>query len=162
MSRGLLCFSAVALALAAATACAPIDTYNGFLQDRNNAPQDPQVGVDTRQTVEDRFGTPSTVEVLDNNAWYYISAVQEHVAFYTPHITDRHVLVVRFNGDTVSAVERYGLERGRIIAYDAHETPTRGRELGIIEQLLGTIGSSSPLPPDQDQENQDHRRGGGP
>ena len=161
MSRGLICFSVAALALACQGACAPITTYSGFLQDRNNAPQDPQVGVDTRETVQQRFGTPSTTEVLQQDSWYYISAVQQRVAFYSPHITDRHVMVVRFTGDTVSAVEKYGLERGRVVNYDSHVTPTRGRELGIIEQMLGTIGSSSPLPRDQNEENQDRRRGGG-
>lgn len=162
MNRGLVCFSVAALALAATGACAPITTYSGFLEDRNNAPQDPQVGVDTRETVQARFGTPSTTEVLQQDSWYYISAVQQRVAFYTPHITDRHVMVVRFDGDTVSAVEKYGLERGRIVNYDTHVTPTRGRELGIIEQMLGTIGSTSPLPRNEDEQNQNRRRGGGP
>src|SRR5262249_17526054 len=150
MNRGLFLFPVAALALATGAACAPITTYSGFLQDRNNAPQDPQVGVDTRETVQQRFGTPSTTEVLQQDSWYYISAVQQRVAFYTPHITDRHVMVVRFQGDTVAAVEKYGMERGRVVNYDSHATPTRGRELGILEQMLGTIGTSSPLPQDQD------------
>jgi outer membrane protein assembly factor BamE (lipoprotein component of BamABCDE complex) len=159
MSRGLFCFSAAALALAAASACAPITTYNGFLEDLSHPIPDPQVGVDTRETVEQRFGTPSTTELLDQDSWFYVSAVQQRVAFYSPHITNRGVMVVRFNGDTVSAVEKYGMERGRIVSYDAHVTPTRGRELGILEQMLGTVGT--PLPTqDQDQQNQERRHGG--
>jgi hypothetical protein len=54
-------------------------------------------------------------------------------------------MVVRFDGDTVAAVEKYGLERGRIVAYDDHETPTRGRELGVLEQLLGNVGRTPPV-----------------
>jgi len=160
MSRGLFCFSAVALALAGAAGCAPIVTYNGFLggEQAQNVAQDPQVGVDTRETVQQRFGTPSTTEVLDQDSWYYVSAIQQQVAFYSPHITDRRVMVVRFNGDTVAAVERYGIERGRIISYDTHITPTRGRELGILEQMLGTVGAPIPQQ-DQDQQNQQRRQG---
>jgi outer membrane protein assembly factor BamE (lipoprotein component of BamABCDE complex) len=155
--RGLLSLTAAIAAVAATTACAPVQHYNGYPIDTSaTAPQAPQVGVDTRDTVRTRFGTPSTTPVLDQTAWYYVSEVQSQVAFYTPHITDRHVMVVRFNGDTVSAVETYGIERGRIIAYDTHTTPTRGRELGVLEQLLGNIGNGIPI------QAQDQNQGGRP
>lgn len=148
MNRRYLRSSALALALAAvsAAACSPVQTYNGFNPDRNNAEiPDPQVGVDTRATVVERFGTPSTTAVFDQAAWYYISSVQERVGFYTPRITERRVMVVRFDGDMVAAVEKFGLERGRVVSYDDHETPTRGRELGILEQLLGNVGRTPPI-----------------
>lgn len=148
MSRGKLRISAVAVALAAVTAaCSPIMTYNGFNPDRNNAEiPDPQVGVDTRETVLRRFGSPSTVGVLEEGgSWYYLSQVQERVAFYSPRITERRVMVVRFDGDVVSAVDKFGLERGRLISYNDDVTPTRGRELGVLEQLLGNIGAPVPM-----------------
>lgn len=152
MKRGFLRLSAAALTLAAAATagCAPVQTYNGFLPDRNNQEiPEPQVGVDTRDTVQQRFGSPSTTAVFDQTAWYYISFVQERVAFYTPRITQRRVMVVRFDGDTVASVEKYGLERGRIVSYNDEVTPTRGRELGLLEQLLGNVGRTPPLPDDE-------------
>lgn len=156
MRSGLLSLTTAMAAMAAATACAPVQNYNGYPIDTSaTAPQAPQVGVDTHDTVRTRFGTPSTTSVLEQDAWYYVSEIQSQVAFYRPHITDRRVMVVRFNGDTVSAVENYGIERGRIVAYDTHATPTRGRELGILEQLLGNIGNSVPLP--NNQQNQGGR-----
>lgn len=153
MNRGFLRLSAAALVLATAAACAPVDTYSGFSAERNNiAIADPQVGVDTRETVQQRFGTPSTTAVFDQTSWYYLSSVQEQIAFYHPRITERHVMVVRFDGDTVTAVEKYGIERGRVINYATEETPTRGRELGILEQLFGNIGSTPPIRGDDDQQ----------
>lgn len=156
MDRGFLRSSALAVALAAVatTACAPVQTYNGFRPDRNNVEiPDPQVGVDTRATVTQRFGSPSTTAVFDQTVWYYVSAVQERVAFYTPRITERRVMVVRFDGDVVAGVEKYGLERGRVVAYNDNVTPTRGRELGILEQLLGNVGRGSPIPADTNTES---------
>ncbi|GIK50681.1 MAG: outer membrane protein assembly factor BamE [Hyphomonadaceae bacterium] len=157
MNRGLLRIgAAAAVALAAATtACAPVQTYSGFRPDRNNEEiPDPQIGVDTRDTVQQRFGSPSTTAIFDQTAWYYVSAVQERVAFYTPRIVDRRVMVVRFDGETVSAVEKYGIERGRLVSYNTEETPTRGRELGVIEQLLGNVGRTPPI------RNEEERQGG--
>lgn len=153
MNRGFLRFSAIAIALAAGTAaCAPVQSYNGFRADRNNEEiPDPQVGVDTRDTVVQRFGSPSTSAVFDQTAWYYVGSVQERVAFYTPRITERRVMVVRFEGDVVSGVEKYGMERGRIISYDSNETPTRGRELGVLEQLLGNVGNTSPIRTEEEE-----------
>lgn len=154
MKRGFLRLSAAALiaAAAAASACSPVQTYNGFMPDRNNQEiPEPQPGVDTRQTVMQRFGSPSTTAIFDQTAWYYVSSVQERVAFYTPRITERRVMVVRFDGETVASVEKFGLERGRIVAYNDEVTPTRGRELSVIEQLLGNVGQTSPLPREEDE-----------
>jgi outer membrane protein assembly factor BamE (lipoprotein component of BamABCDE complex) len=146
MSRGFLRLSAAVLAIGATAACAPVYSYGGFLPERNDvALGDPQVGVDTRSTVQQRFGSPSTTAVFDQTAWYYVTSVQERVAFYNPETTDRRVMVVRFDGDTVSAVEKFGLERGRVIAYNDETTPTRGRELGLLEQLLGNVGATPPM-----------------
>ena len=159
MSSGFLRVSAAIIALGAASAaCAPVHTYSGFSAERNNVEiPDPQVGVDTRSTVQQRFGSPSTTAVLDTaDAWYYVSAVQERVAFYTPRITDRQVMVVRFDGETVSGVDKYGMERGQIVAYNGNSTPTRGRELGLLEQIFGNIGRGSPI--GRDEEEQGARR----
>ena len=158
MDRGFLRLSAALVALGAAVACAPVQTYSGFSAERNNVEiPDPQVGVDTRSTVQQRFGSPSTTAVMDQTAsWYYLSAVQERVAFYTPRITERQVMVVRFDGDTVAAVEKFGLERGQVVAYNDNATPTRGRELGLLEQLFGNIGRAPPI--GRDEEEQGARR----
>ncbi len=47
-------------------------------------------------------------------------------------------------------VDNFTLKDGRVIAYNTHETPTRGREMTILEQLIGSIGAGSVLPPDSE------------
>lgn len=158
MDRGFLRLSAAAAVLAATAACAPVTTYSGFSAERNNVTiQEPQPGVDTRATVAQRFGSPSTTAVFDQTAWYYVSSTQEQIAFYTPRITERQVMVVRFDGETVAAVEKFGVERGRIVSYATQETPTRGRELGILEQIFGNIGNTAPIRT-EDEAEENRRR----
>jgi outer membrane protein assembly factor BamE (lipoprotein component of BamABCDE complex) len=95
--------------------------------------------------------------VFDQTSWYYVSQMQERIAFYSPRTTDRRVMIVRFDGDTVAAVEKFGLERGRVVNYSNDYTPTRGRELGLLEQLLGNVGTTPPIP-NADENEQGPRR----
>jgi hypothetical protein len=50
----------------------------------------------------------------------------------------------------VETVNNYSLKDGKVIAYNGRETPTRGRELTVLEQILGTVGRGTMLPNDQD------------
>ncbi len=148
--------AALALLAAATSACNPVRDQHGFAavtEDQKNV----EVGVDTKSTVLARLGSPSTQSAFDQTAWYYISTIQERYAFYTPRTVQREVLVVKFDADgKVANVERFGMERGQVIAYNDDRTPTRGRELGIVEQIFGNIGNTSPIrTPDEQQ------RGGG-
>jgi outer membrane protein assembly factor BamE (lipoprotein component of BamABCDE complex) len=152
--------SAALCLLALGAACSPVQSHSGFRPDFNNVQiADPEVGVDTKDTVTARFGTPSTSAVFDQTTWYYLSSVQERFAFYTPRTTDRRVLVVRFDAsNVVSAVEHFGLERGRIVAYNGDKTPTRGRELGVLEQIFGNIGNTPPIRAGEEEEGGRRRR----
>lgn len=153
MDRRFLRLTAAAVCVAAASACvSPVQSYNGFRPERNNVEiPDPQPGVDTRDTVRQRFGSPSSTAVFDLTTWYYVSQVQEQLAFFRPAVTERQIMAVRFDGETVAEVEKFGIERGRVIAYNEEATPTRGRELGLLEQIFGNIGSTPPIRTDENE-----------
>ena len=53
------------------------------------------------------------------------------------------------SAEQVKEVDNYTLADGRVIAYSPRETPTRGREMTVLEQMIGSIGAGSVLPPDQ-------------
>ena len=154
MQRRIFRLSAAALAVASVAGCiTPVSTYSGYRPERNNEEiADPQPGVDTQATVRERFGSPSTTAVFDQTTWYYISQIQEQTAFLNPEVTERQVMAVRFEGDTVATVEKFGLERGRVIAYNDDATPTRGRELGLLEQIFGNIGRTPPIRNVEDEQ----------
>jgi len=52
------------------------------------------------------------------------------------------VVAISFNKDDamVAKVDTLTMNDGRVIAYNGRETPTRGRQLSILEQLLGNLG----------------------
>ena len=98
-------------------------------------------GTDTRGSVRRKIGRPSTTGVFTESGWYYVATTVEHYMYYQPKVTDRRVVAVQFDADdVVAAVNVYGLEDGRIIDLQTRTTPTYGRELTIVQQLLGNLG----------------------
>ena len=148
----LLCAAAVALG-APLGACVPITQFQGF-QAVDAKPTDIKAGVDTRATVSAKLGSPSQVSTFDKDVWFYMSAKSEKYAFYRPRTTQREITAIRFDKEQkVAEVKTLNLKDGFQIAYDKRETPTRGRELTVLEQLLGNVGRGGLLPQDNDPGN---------
>ena len=98
-------------------------------------------GVDTRQDVITRLGTPSAISTFEDFKWYYIGQKEEQVAFYWPEVVDRSVLVVAFNDDGyVEDTRLYTMNDGRDITPVSRVTPTEGTELTLMQQLFGNLG----------------------
>ncbi len=133
--------------LAATAACSPITTYSGFQAIEAN-PKDVKIGTDTKSSVRASLGSPSATSTFDPNVWFYIDQIKERVAFRRPVITARNVVAITFDKDSeqVKTVDTMTLKDGRVIAFNGRETPTRGRELTILEQLLGNVGRGTMLP----------------
>jgi outer membrane protein assembly factor BamE (lipoprotein component of BamABCDE complex) len=148
---------AIALSLVGAAACSPTNSFQGF-QVVDQAPADVKVGADTRETVLARLGTPTATSTFDKNTWYYISQVSNKTGFYRPRILKRDIVAIVFDKDSqqVTALNTYTLKDGRVIAFNGRETPTRGREMTVLEQLLGSISAASALPQDENQTPGSH------
>ena len=127
---------------AAAGACAPVVATQGF-QAVDAKPQDIEAGVDTRETVLAKLGTPSTTSTFEtDNVWYYLTQTTQRYTYNKPEVSQRTATEITFadGGEKVANVRTLGLEDGRQIAMERRETPTRGRQLTILEQLLGNVG----------------------
>ncbi len=71
----------------------------------------------------------------------------EQRAFLKPTETERQVVAIRFNAnDQVESFGHYGLEDGKVVNFSDRTTPTRGRELSILQQLVTNAGNLPPLP----------------
>lgn len=130
----------LAVALAFAAACAPTLDQRGYVPSPGDVASI-ELGIDTRDSILERLGTPSATATFSADSWYYISRTTETVAFLSPKVLDQQVVAVDFDADgTVVDVRRYTLDdANRVVPVD-RVTPTRGRELGIIEQLIGNVG----------------------
>lgn len=134
-------FAILASAAALLSACAPTIGRHGF-QAIDVAPNEITTGTDTKSTVLAKLGSPSATSTFEENIWYYISQTSERYTYNRPQIAARSVTAITFNegDDKVTEVRTLGLEDGQQVAMNDRETPTRGRELSVIEQLLGNVG----------------------
>jgi outer membrane protein assembly factor BamE (lipoprotein component of BamABCDE complex) len=131
---------AVTVLTVSLAACAPIVDQRGNLPDPSKlAAIEP--GVTNKEAVSKLLGTPSSVSTFGDKTWYYISRRTERTAFFAPEVTDQLVVAVAFDDSgIVRGVERHNLADGRPIDPSPRETPSAGRELGFIEQLIGNLG----------------------
>jgi outer membrane protein assembly factor BamE (lipoprotein component of BamABCDE complex) len=103
-----------------------------------------EVGSQSRDDVVRLIGTPSAVATFNPNVWYFISQRQETFAFLKPEITEQKIMQVTFNdAGRISDIKHYDLKDSKDIAMVARVTPTAGKELTVLEQILGNIGKFS-------------------
>lgn len=147
---------AVAALAVSAVACAPVVGLHGF-QVVDVKPSDIVAGTDTKETVLARLGTPSTTSTFEpGQVWYYISQTSERYTYNRPQISQRSITEITFNKDDskVAGVRTLGLADGEKIAMEGRETPTRGRSLTVMEQLLGNVARGQLPRTDQDVPGQ--------
>ena len=100
----------------------------------------------TKQEVQTVLGSPDTTSTIGGDAYYYISTTQKSVAFLKPWEIDRQVVAVYFDGSqNVQQVAHYGLKDGIVVNYMKDETPARGKDLSLLEQIFGNLANRGQL-----------------
>jgi len=123
--------------------CAASIKNNGYAPD-DELLAEISVGQDTRGSVQRKIGRPTTTGVFTDTGWYYVATTVSEYMYNAPKVIDRRVVAVEFDpNDLVAAVNVYGVEDGRIIDLQTRTTPTQGRQLTIMQQLLGNLGTLS-------------------
>lgn len=143
MTRTLLAarlgLSAIVLALLV-TACSPVFRNHGYVPAEDELAQI-QVGVDTRETVGEKIGRPSTSGLLNDEGWYYVQSRYRHFGPREPKEIERQVVAVTFDqAGRVENIARFGLEDGKVVEISRRVTQTNIKGLGLIRQLLGNFG----------------------
>ncbi|MEM9288751.1 MAG: outer membrane protein assembly factor BamE [Pseudomonadota bacterium] len=145
MRRLMITVAALGVATSAA-GCSRLKDQQGYLADpvlvENIMPK-----VDNRQSVEATLGQPSIAGTFDKSVYYYVTRQTEQFAFFTPDPKEHSVMAIHFDAkDNVERIEYYGLEDVASVSFADDKTPTRGREMGFLEQLFGNIGRFSGAP----------------
>ena len=130
----------VAAMVAGLAACSATFRNHGYVPDAADL-QALSVGVDTRDTVETKVGRPSTNGVERDDAWYYVQSRVRNFGPRAPQTLERQLVAISFaeNG-TVENIERFGLERGRVVPLSRRVTSTSIREFGLIQQIIRNFG----------------------
>ena len=104
-----------------------------------------EVGVDTRETVSEKIGRPSASGLLNDTGWFYVQSRWAYRGAFEPKEIERQVVSITFTeAGRVANVERFGLERGKVVPISRRVTETNVKGLSLIQQLLGSFGRVSP------------------
>lgn len=113
---------------------------------RGNLP-DPKVvaeiapGKQTRAQITQMLGTPSTVATFEREIWFYIGGRVKSKSFFAPEVLERKVLTIQFDKrGVVKAVKDFDATQIKKIELVQRKTPTKGKELTFLQQLIGNIG----------------------
>ena len=136
--------AALAVVVVALAACSATYSNHGYVPSETEL-ENVLVGVDTRASVEEVVGRPSSTGVLSDSAWYYISSRIEYYAYRKPKTIDRQILAISFDeNDVVQNIERFGLEDGRVITFSRRVTTSSVKGTTFWRQLIGSIGNFTP------------------
>ena len=100
------------------------------------------IGVDTRETVGQSIGRPTSLGVLKGGAWYYAQSRWRNFAYKAPQVSDRQIVAISYTDDgVVENIERFGLEDGRVIALSRRVTDSNIKGITFLRQLMGNLGN---------------------
>ncbi|MBM3604027.1 MAG: outer membrane protein assembly factor BamE [Alphaproteobacteria bacterium] len=129
------------LALLGLVACAPIYRNHGYVPPELELAQ-VVPGQTTMDDLPELIGRPSAQGLLTGSGWYYVGSRWRRMGAAAPQEIDRQVVAVSFApSGVVSNVERFGLERGRVVTLSRRVTDGSVTEISLIGQLLGNLGN---------------------
>ncbi len=135
---------ALAVPLLAAAGCTRMYRNHGYLPAEDELAQ-VVVGQTRRDELEYLIGQPGSQGLLTGAGWYYVGSRWESFGARPPREVERQVVAISFDqNDTVSNIERFGLERGRVVTLSRRVTDTGVVDTGLLRQLLGNLGRFNP------------------
>ena len=140
-SRGVWLALAAAAPLALA-ACSPPVELRGNLPDPESVAQ-VIPGKTTKAEVTHLLGSPSNISTFDTGTWYYIARRSVRDALSEPQLTGQTIYVVQFDDSGVVKSFQQQDNNDTDVAMIPRTTPASGKELSLIEQLLGNFGKFS-------------------
>lgn len=121
------------------TACSPMTANRGNMLDTYQM-KEILPGVDNRDSLTAKIGSPTTIAPFDNNTWYYIGQKTEKNGIMDPRITEERIVVVTFAEDGMVDKVMERADGREDIPIVQRKTPTTGNEYTFVQQMLGNLG----------------------
>ena len=98
-------------------------------------------GIDTRASVEDTLGMPTTIGVPEGNSMYFISSRWRHYGIKPPVPISRQIVAIKFDAsDILSNVSRYELSDSKLVVLSRRVTAGGASDISFIRQIMGNVG----------------------
>lgn len=125
--------------LATLTACTPITANRGnFLDDYQMKEILP--GVDAKDDVIRKIGSPTTVSPFNDKVWFYLGQKTEKKGILDPKIIDERIVEVTFADDGLVQTIKERKDGRKDVPLVGRTTPSSGNDYTFIQQMLGNLG----------------------
>ena len=100
-----------------------------------------KVGLSTQDEVQAILGSPSSTMTYGTQTWHYVFERTETTSFLTPEIKEYTTVTIVFDdAGRVKQIDKSGLNDLTDVTMVSRETPTAGKEMSFMEQMLGNVG----------------------
>jgi outer membrane protein assembly factor BamE (lipoprotein component of BamABCDE complex) len=108
-------------------------------------------GLSQQADVQAVLGPPTFTPQFNPNDWVYVSQVTKMRIGQTEGVKSQNVVIVAFNNAGVlQGVTQKTMKDGINVSMEGHQTPVPGGSPGMLQQLIGGVGSYNPLGAAQD------------
>ena len=136
----------IILSLTSLTACTPMTATRGNMLEDYQL-KEVLAGVDGKDDVVRKIGSPTTVSTFDENTWYYMGQKTQKKGIMDPKVIDEKIVVVTFaaaDGKVLAVKEQKdGREEIPIVQ---RTTPVSGNDFTFVQQMLGNVGKFNRQP----------------
>lgn len=102
-------------------------------------------GIDTRDSVAESIGIPSSTGVLNESGYYYVATRFRHYGATAPKPVARDLVAISFDAQgVVQGIERFSLEDGKVVPLERRVTSSGVKDNTFLRQLLGNLGNFGP------------------
>jgi len=149
---------ALALTTFILSACSPFVDNRGFNHETLDL-QKIAIGADTKETVMEKFGSPSTTSLYPSepgstdSKWFYITKRTSTTAFFKPETLNQQTVVVCFNEKNIVA-DILKIEGETVVSMNPDKTIGTGYESNVMRDIFGNFGrysTKSPVPQNNNQ-----------
>ncbi len=78
---------------------------------------------------------------MNDVGWFYVQSRWRNFGALPPKEVDRQVVAITFSEEgIVQNVERFGLEKGRVVAISRRVTESNIKGLGVLQQIFSNFG----------------------